>query len=295
MRLISTQTDDGLELAGLLAEPDAKNTLIVHVHGMQGNFYEHAGPYAEAYATKGISFLAGENRGADIVKWFDTNSAGKVIGGAYEVFEDCCYDIKAWVDYAERLGYRNVWLSGHSLGAIKTAYYLCQTKDPRIAGLIFLSPPDNQGLVRDPDGAADHAVCYPEAQRLRAGGQGHQLLSHMLWGDKVLSADTYVNLFSEESPSNIFHYYDPNRSWAVVNEISVPVMAFSGTKDDGIVPVMDPHEAMTLLVGQLIRAPKVKTEVLDNAEHSFKGFEAQIVDHAASFISSSPKPDRIVP
>lgn len=284
MKLVGTQTDDSLELAGLLEESDSKDTIIIHVHGMQGNFYEHAEPYAGVYVSKGIALLTGENRGADIVKWFDAAGGGKIIGGAYEVFEDCVHDIKAWVDYAERRGYRDIWLSGHSLGTIKATYYMHQAKDSRVKGLIFLSPPDNQGLVRDPIGATDHAICYPEALRLHAAGNGRQFLGHMLWGDKVLSADTYINLFGEESASNIFHYYDPSCTWNVVNDISVPVIAFTGTKDDGIEPVMEPHEAMKLLETQLTHSPRVKTVVFDGAEHSFKGFGSQIVDHVSKFI-----------
>jgi pimeloyl-ACP methyl ester carboxylesterase len=287
MKLVGTKTDDGLSLAGLLVEASAKGAIIVHVHGMQGNFYEYAEPYAKAYAEKDIAFLTGENRGAYIIKQFDVAGGVKTIGGAYEVFEECVHDIKAWVDYAEQLGYTNIWLSGHSLGTMKVAYYMHKTKDPRVKGVILLSPADNQGLVRDPVGAADHAICYPEAQELQATGSGHQLLSHMLWGDKVLSADTYINLFSEESATNIFHYYDPSRSWEVVSSLSVPVIAFTGTKDDGIVPVIDPHQAMTMLEQRLTSVSRAKTLVLDGAEHSFVGYGNKIVDPVAEFISAS--------
>lgn len=285
MKLVGAKTDDDLSLAGLLAEASSKDTIVVHVHGMQGNFYEYAEPYADAYAEQGIAYLAGENRGAYIIKQFDVAEGVKTIGGAYEHFEECVQDTKAWVDYAEKLGYQNIWLSGHSLGTMKVAYYLNKTKDSRVKGLILLSPADNQGLVRDSIGAADHAICLPEAQKLQAEGKGHQLLNHMLWGDKVLSADTYLNLFSEESATNIFHYYDPSRSWEIVNGLNVPVIAITGTKDDGIVPVIDPHQAMTMLEQQLTSSPRHRTVVLDGAEHSFVGFGDQIVNQVAEFIS----------
>lgn len=284
MKLVDVTADDGLHLAGLLSETSPRGTAIIHIHGMQGNFYEYAEPYATAYAEKGIAFLTGENRGAYIVKQFDVADGVATIGGAYEVFEECVHDIRAWVDYAVQHGYQNVWLSGHSLGTMKVAYYMHQTKDPRVKGLILLSPADNQGLVRDPIGAADHAICYPEAQRLRAAGNGQQLLTHMLWGDKVLSADAYINLFSEESATNIFHYYDPERSWEVVRSLNLPLIAFTGTKDDGIVPIMDPHQAMDMLELQLTNVPRVGTVVLDGAEHSFAGYGEQIAAQVAEFI-----------
>ena len=287
MQLVVTQTADGLNLAGLLAEATTKDTAIVHIHGMQGDFYDNMEPCFTGYAENGISFLAGENRGSYVTKRFKTtDGTGKVIGGAYEIFEECVHDIKAWVDYAEAQGYRNIWLSSHSLGPAKAAYYMQQTDDRRIKGIIFLSPADNVGLVKDPIGAADHAVCYPEAKQLHDAGKGSQLLSHLLWGDKVLSADTYLNLFSDDSASNVFHYYDPTLSWEVVNSLKIPVIAFTGTKDDGIEPVMEPGAAMELLKKQLINSPRVETSVLQGAEHSFDGFEGQIIEQVASFITS---------
>jgi hypothetical protein len=238
MKLITTQTDDSLTLSGLLAETSDKDTILIHIHGMQGNFYENMEPYFTGYPEKGIAFLSGENRGSYVAKRFKTvDGSGRVIGGAYEIFEECVHDIKAWIDYAETQGYQNIWLSSHGLSPAKVAYYMQQTNDQRVNGIVFLSPADNIGLVKDPEGAADHAICLPEAQRLQSEGRGSQLLSHQLWGDKTLSAKTYLNLFDDNSSANIFHYYDPDRSWEVVQSLHVPVIAFTGTNDDGIVPV----------------------------------------------------------
>lgn len=285
MRIISTQTADGLLFSGALAEAAGKDVIIVHIHGMQGDFYENMEQYLIGYAEQGVSFLSGENRGSYVAKRFKTaDGGGKVIGGAYEVFEECVHDIKAWIDCAESLGYGEIWLSSHSLAPAKVAYYMHQTNDPRVKGIIFLSPADNLGLVKDPIGAADHILCYPEATQLHEAGKGSQLLSHLLWGDKVLSADTYLNLFNDHSASNVFHYYDPSLDWGVIQSIKPPVIAFTGTKDDGIEPVMEPHAAMELLKKQLGNASHTKTLVLDGAEHSFEGFETQIIEQVVKFI-----------
>jgi hypothetical protein len=44
-----------------------------------------------------------------------------------------------WLDFAERGGYRNVARWGHSLGAVKTIYYLAQVPEQRAACAITAS------------------------------------------------------------------------------------------------------------------------------------------------------------
>ncbi len=286
-RLLSVHTSDDLYLNGILSEPDhGSRTIIIHTHGMQGDLFSHMQLYVSKYPEYGVAFLSGENRGANIIRRFDTSTDGKIIGGAYEIFEECVYDIASWVDEAEELGYANIWISSHSLSPAKIAYYLYTTKDPRVKGVIFLSPSDNVGLVKDPIGAADHAICFPEALQLIQQGKPQQLLTHLLWGDKMLSARTYLNLFSDESAANVFHYYDPSRSWEVVESIRVPVIAFSGSEDDGILPVIDPQKGLEMLKNHLLKSPHVATHVFENATHSFAGFEEEIINLCVSFINS---------
>ena len=124
----------------------------------------------------------------------------------------------------------------------------------------------------------------PEAQRLHNAGNGSQLLHHNLWGDKILSANTYLNLFTDSSNTNVFHYYDQQLNWEILNSLTVPVIAFTGTNDDGILPVIDPRKAMEILKNQLIAAPRVETIVLDGAAHSFDGYEQRIVIKVVNFI-----------
>jgi len=63
-------------------------------------------------------------------------------------------------------------------------------------------------------------------------------------------------------------------------------LAITGTKDDGIVPVMDAHGAMKKLESELKSSPKVKTIVYDGAKHSFDGFGERIVKDVIDFVKS---------
>ena len=158
-------------------------------------------------------------------------------------------------------------------------------RDNPIQGLIWLSPSDMIGLVNDPEGKKDHEICINEARYLIDIGEESKILSHDLWGCMRLSASTYNNFFGEDANTAIFNYGDNLRGWGMVNNIKVPVIAFTGTKDDGIVPVMDAYKAMELLKNQLINSPRKKMVVLDEANHDFEGFGDEIVKEVLNFIS----------
>ena len=287
VNFIQVLTEDELFLNGLVSSVEQSKTIIIHIHGMQGDFYTNLNTYYEDYKNKGITFLAGETRGSYITKSFSTKTQNKIIGGAYEIFEECIFDIKSWIDYAHNSGFKNIWLSSHSLSTSKISYYINETKDSRVKGMILMSPSDNIGLTKDSIGIIDHNKCFPEALELIKSSKGKQLLSHKLWGEKILCADTYFNLFNEDSASNIFHYYDTSISWKVLNEITIPVIAFSGTNDDGIFPVIDPLIAMNILKKELLSSPHFSLTVFKNAQHSFEGFEKDIIEKVSEFIKNS--------
>ena len=287
VKIVQVKTKDGYHFRGLLSEPRKKsNKAIVHIHGMSGDFYinSYYPEMYEVYPKKGIAFIAGENRGTHSITQFKKGDKYVNTGNTYEKFEDCVGDIQAWVDLAKKLGYKEIWLQSHSLGPSKVTYYMHKQKPENINGLIWLSPSDMIGLVHDPEGAKDHKILFPEAKRLVKAGKSEQLLSHKLWGDCILSAGTYLNFFDKKSKTAIFNYGLPELGWDVVNNIEVPVLAITGTKDDGITPVMDAHKAMRLLKQELKLCPRVRTIVYKDCKHGFHGFEKQIVTDVTKFI-----------
>jgi hypothetical protein len=65
MRLLRTQTDDNLELVGLLSQEHANTQLVIHVHGMGGDFFTHRflDTMRDSYPRKGWDFLQVSTRG----------------------------------------------------------------------------------------------------------------------------------------------------------------------------------------------------------------------------------------
>lgn len=279
MKKVQTKKMHNKYFHGLISQPEnsIKSKIIIHIHGLAGSYVEH-NLYRDMhsyYPANGICFLAVEHSGSG-------EKAASV-----ERFEDCVDDIFAWVKYAKNLGYSEIWLQSHSLGTPKAAYYMNQVAQNDVTGLIFLSPSEMIGLVHDPVGQLDYDVIYPEAMQLIQGGKPNQILSHKLWGTVKLSAGTFLNLFENNSNTAVFNYAYPNHDWVVVNNLKVPVLAITGTRDDGIVTVMDAHIAMDKLKLELKNSPRVKTIVYENAEHDFVGYEKNIVKDVVNFVHQS--------
>jgi pimeloyl-ACP methyl ester carboxylesterase len=290
MKIVETKNSGGIKYKGLLSvSKENSNKIIIHIHGMGGNiiynnFYTLM---HDRYPQNGYSFLVGEHQGSEIIKDFERSNESVLLGNAFERFEDCVEDIQAWINFAIERGYEKIWLQAHSLGPSKVAYYLIQKKLENIEGVIWLSPSDIIGLVRYPEMKDQHNKLMKEAKGLIERGKGDKLLSEKIWGEYLLSAKTYVNFFEETANTAIFNYKDSSLGWMVINDISVPVLAITGTQDDGIKPVIDPKKAMSLLQSELKNSPRVKTVVYEGAEHSFNGFEEQIVNDVLDFVSKN--------
>ncbi len=281
-------TEDGLELHGLLHEPDvATKSVLVHIHGMGGNFYENKfiDYLAKTLASNGIAFCVFNNRGCELIKDTYRITEGKEpeivrVGTAHEIFEESVFDIKRAIQFVEEAGFSQIHLSGHSLGCPKTTYYMSQTQDERVSSLLLLSPSDMLGLVRKDPIAFQKSI--EEAKRLVADGQGRQILSDWVWGEYPTSAETYLSLFADESKAGIFNFYNSEDTLPVLSQITVPTYAVMGTKDDALVVSIE--ETFSRIEKALTSSPKVKTEILGDANHGYRGHEQELASAVYSWL-----------
>lgn len=282
-------TEDRLELCGLLYEPDAgSKNVLVHVHGMCGNFYENKflDHIARTLTDGGVAFFAFSNRGTEFVKDMYQVVDGKRIvvrkGDTYEKFEDCVLDIRAGIDFAESKGFSEIHLSGHSLGGPKVAHYAANSGDTRLASVIFLSPADMVGLARaDKNFDRDTSV----AKEFAAAGKGNEILPFDIWGDCILSADSFINLTDESGAVAIFNFYNPNDKLEVLGKITAPSITILGRKDHVlIVPI---EEFMERIEKAMTASPRVETVILGEANHGFIGYEQQLADALNSWIQKN--------
>lgn len=284
-------TFDGLELHGLLYEPENETkSVLVHVHGMGGNFYENK--FLDFVAKKltddGFAFCVFNNRGCEFLKDTYRIVDGKEpemvrVGTTYEKFEDSLLDIKAFIDFVEERGFSDIHLSGHSLGCPKVAYYMAEKRDERVKSLLLLSPSDMLGLVRTNKEQFKKEIT--EARKLVAENKGGTILSEWVWGEYPVSASTYLSLFDDDAKDAIFNFHDPKDKLEILGKITVPTYAVMGTKDDALVVPIE--ETFSRLETALTSSPKKKTEVLGDANHGYRGHEQEIANAVADWLMSS--------
>jgi pimeloyl-ACP methyl ester carboxylesterase len=198
------------------------------------------------------------------------------------MFEDCVIDIDAWMEFLKLKGYTDIHLQGHSLGCSKIAYYQKIKKNKFVKSLIFLSPSDMMGLLVEPNYKEEYERHLKEAKELISKGKGNELLSSIQWEFAKQCANSYVNFSFENDNLAIFNYYNLERGFETIKSIKIPMLAFTGTKDDAI--VTNHKESMELLKKNAINCPNFEYKVFDNAEHSFDGFGNQITKEVLSFL-----------
>lgn len=280
-------TKDHLELVGFLYEPDQDSKkILVHVHGMGGNFYENKflDHIAKTLTDSGVAFFTFNNRGCESFKDLTQIVGDKKkfvrIGNAYEKFEDCLLDIGAAIDSVSKWGFSKIHLSGHSLGSPKVSYYLSETNDPRVSSVLLLSPSDMLGLVRDNPERFKQDI--EEATHMVNSGKGGELLSRQVWDEYPISASTYLSLFANGAKAGIFNFHNPTDKLEVLNKITQPLFAIMGRKDDSlIVPI---EETMDRITKAAKNSSCVETKILGDANHGYFGSEQELADEINRWI-----------
>ncbi|MBP7057540.1 alpha/beta hydrolase [Candidatus Gracilibacteria bacterium] len=278
--MITTQvrftTKDGLILQGLLYEHGTKSKrAILHVHGMSGNNYENRF-YSEMIiqnVANDWAFFVINNRGHDYIADIPVASDKEEyrrIGNAYEVFEESIFDIAAAIDYLAQNGYEEIVLQGHSLGAVKIAYYCAETNDERVSRLIMISPPDMVGLA---EADSDYQQLIIEAKKLVASGNEDQLPPKVIWGSYWLSAKTMLNFSIPGNAIDVFNFTRP-QTLSILEKLKLPILAIMGELDDAV--TMPIPEAMAILKQKCANCSDYTDVVIANAPHSYFGAEAKL-------------------
>ena len=144
-KLVRINSIDGIEQPGILYTPNEDtNKIVIHVHGLNGNFYENRfiDTLAKTFTSKNYAFLTFNNRGNGFITELLKENEFTIIGGSLERFKDCILDIGGIVSWVKENGYSEIILEGHSYGCNKVLYYYNHKKDNCIKKIILLAPCD---------------------------------------------------------------------------------------------------------------------------------------------------------
>lgn len=274
--LVRVWTEDELQLQGLHCSAQGTTGLpaVLHIHGASSNFYrsQFLDPLADELTSKGCCFVSGNTRGHDIINntYSKDPTASRRIGVAFEIFEDCLLDLRAWLRFLQEQGYEQAVLLGHSFGALKVAYYQSQTTDDRVKALIFLSPAD-QGFWMEALGS-EMEKTLTWAEDMLAKGQGDSLFSGPLI-PYPMSAATIHSLFASQE-SDIFKFGRPDERWETIERLRCPILAVMGTVAEYVRP--SPAGALAILKSKAVSSPRCDTAVVEGAPHNYRGYESRV-------------------
>lgn len=226
LELAGVRTSDGIPLTGLLAAaepaPPGRFDAVLLTHGAAGSFDEDLlRDVAAALNARGLTALRANNRGHDIVNRGD--GRGRLLGTAFERLDDCVLDLRAWLDLLEQRGCRQILLFGHSLGAVKTAYYLATERDPRVTGCVLASPPRfNTERMLAGDRGDEFAATLTEAQAMVAAGRPDDLVRTTFPLPSLAGARAFIAKYASGAKYDVF---------ANLPQIACPVFALTGDRE----------------------------------------------------------------
>ena len=244
--LVNVETRDGIRLDGIWRKPSPENAsqlgidMVILHHGIGGNFY---GPgmfdeYSDALLEKGCAVLRVNNRGHDPISRVTVGDESKRYGAAYEVLDECRHDWEAWMNFAQAAGYQKIGLWGHSLGAVKSIYYMGTQHDPRVRCLVAGSPPrySYSAYLAMAEGEVFKQIAA-QAQQYIDDGHPETLMDVTIPNAVLVTADVFKQKYGPGEKYNILKH---------IPSVRVPLLIMIGTEEPqarmsfrGVPPVME--------------------------------------------------------
>lgn len=279
VELVSTITSDKVRLDGVLREPTVGTNALqgidaaVCLHGVHSNFYvplfyDGLGDYLLA---SGCAVLPVNTRGHDEV----ATTAGRRLGAGFEIVDDCKLDIGAWLDFLSARGYKRILLWGHSLGAVKAAYYMGNSPDARIVAAIASSPPRfNYANELAADTAPLFSEVMQQAQAFVAEGKPDAVVESRLPVRCFFSAASYVDKYGPADRYDYFRHL-PNQSR--------PLLITVGGKESGVY-YKDINARGPSINTEL---PLVNYKLVEGADHVYRERVPELWQAANAWLTSA--------
>lgn len=281
--IIRINTSDNAELQGILYEPEkSKEIIFIHVHGYAGNFYEnHFLDYYSGFLTKNdIAFLSFNNRGHDYISDIPVHKESRIDfisgGSAYERVSWINNDIDAAVNYALKLGYKEIYLQGHSLGCNKVFKYIIDSRHDFIKQCVLLAPCDIVNYEIETDGREVYDKKVEIAKKLFNNGNGSSLISNSEYGVykwEMVSAETFLDFREENNIIDYFKYRKEGCKCEEFDSLSIPLTVIIGSEDEYI----NGTDKAERFFKDNYTYDKLSVNIIKGAMHSFYGYEAEIM------------------
>jgi len=274
--VVSIETPKKVLLNGLwFGNPKAKRA-IIWVHGLLSSAFSGQRIIGELSDAE-TAVLTFSNRGHDGVASVSRLLPGgkkkyEWAGTAHEVFSDCVDDIQGAINFARKMGVKEIFLAGHSTGCQKSIYWAQARKGKGVKGIILLAPLSDYAGVRMQD-AKKIRVAVVLARKLVKSRKPGELLPPKLWVSEPADAQRFLSLYTPDSiEQSIFPYFDEKRTPKLFRSIKLPILAiFAGADEYADRPAKD----IAAWFEREAQAP-LRTLTIDGATHGFKDREKAV-------------------
>lgn len=267
--LVRINSIDGIEQPGILYTPNENtNKVAIHVHGLNGNFYENRflDILAKSYTDKNYAFLTFNNRGKDFIAELLKGNGFTVIGGSLERFKDCILDIEGVVNWVKQKGYSEIILEGHSYGCNKVLYYYNHKKDDSIKKIVLLAPCDIPSEGKKFLSDEEYKTAKEESTRLVNKGKANELIDFSVMANRKIAAGTYYNDFLPGGENDFIRYSDgKNEKSEVLNSIDIPILIVFGSIDECV--LTQPIDIVIEYLKNNISNCNI--QIIEGADHSY--------------------------
>lgn len=267
--LVRINSIDEIEQPGILYTPsEDTDKVVIHVHGLNGNFYENRflDTLAKSYTDKGYAFLTFNNRGKDFIAELLKGDGFTIIGGSLERFKDCVLDIEGVINWVKQKGYKEITLEGHSYGCNKVLYYYNHKKDDSIKKIVLLAPCDIPSEGKKFLNEQEYKIAKEESTRLVNEGKEKELINFSVMANGKIAAGTYYNDFLPGGENDFIRYAEGiNGKSEILNSIDIPVLVIFGNVDECVLT-----QSIDTVKGYLNNnIDDCNIQVIEGADHSY--------------------------
>ena len=261
VELVHSTTGDNVPLDGYLRTPSGVSRrgpldLVICHHGVGGKFYNPSffDRVGDTLIERGCAVLRVNNRGHD-----DAFLVGdRAFGATYEVVDECRHDFTAWLDFAEARGFGRIGIWGHSLGAVKTVYFLSVQDDPRIVCAVASSPPRfSYAMYAASEAGRQFQSAIEGAQALVGAGKPKDLVDAEVPLRRRFAARTYLDKYGPDARYDYLGH---------LPHIAKPLLLTVGSLEAGNVSFDGLIQEGPTFAG---RWPNVDFGMIDGADHAY--------------------------
>lgn len=279
---LEVPTKRGSVLDGVLfrSEEVKAKTVLIAITGIHGNFYSNPFYYnfGDTLSANGIDFIYAQTN--DAFNRIETRNVltGKpeIIGSYNEYFSYTDEDIDAYLDFAEKQGYVNVVLAGHSLGANKVIYYLSRHHDKRrVSRFLFLSPANLEWLM---NGVTDREKDIVRSMVER--GDGKKMLPFAFLGWIPCIADTAYQWLFTDTLNNV--HVEADKDFSQVESITHSGAMLIGTYDN--FTYGNPSGFLKTINGHMKTADDNRLIFIEGTGHTYQRKEQETADIILEFM-----------